>query len=457
VLPAALRLNPVAAKALRTSWRKSLHLALRAAFGALPRSLRFALFRRLIHCDPAPDPRLVVKIADTQAELEASFALLHDAYVASGYMQPHASGLRVTPYHALPTTTTICAKWDGRVVGTISMVREGVFGFPLQSVFDLSAVRAKGGQVAEVSALAVAPDFRGGDILFPLLKFMYEYSTRYFDVRHLVIAVHPTRIEMYEALLFFERLQASEVDRYDFANGAPAVGATLDLAQAPAHFARAYRGKPRARDLLAYFTTTPLPHLQLPERRYHVTNDPVLTPALLEHFFVQRVPVLASLPERRRELLHSIYDTPDFRAVLDDAAGPGSAPVPSTQHPMRRHQRYSIRLPARLSLGEPRPTGEVAAAHTADAAEAITLSVIEVSLHGFQAECDQMLPLDRPTEAHVELGHHDHCTLRAVPVRRHALGASLFYGFRVDHPDAAWRTCVLALERGLTHADLKVA
>ncbi len=43
----------------------------------------------------------------------------------------------------------------GRVVGTLSIVRDGVFGFPMQTAFDISAVRAKPGHIAEISALEV--------------------------------------------------------------------------------------------------------------------------------------------------------------------------------------------------------------------------------------------------------------------------------------------------------------
>ncbi|WP_439955380.1 N-acyl amino acid synthase FeeM domain-containing protein [Klebsiella pneumoniae] len=49
--------------------------------------------------------------------------------------------MRVTPFHALPTTTTLCASWEGRLVATLSIIREGVFGFPMQSAFDLDPVR----------------------------------------------------------------------------------------------------------------------------------------------------------------------------------------------------------------------------------------------------------------------------------------------------------------------------
>jgi hypothetical protein len=422
-------------KSVARGLRKSWHGTLRRALSVVPRNLRFAAYRRLVDCDPAPDRRLEVKIAETRVELEACFSLLHDAYVGGGFMKPHPSGMRVTPYHALPTTTTICALWDGQVVGTISMVREGVFGFPMQQAFDLGRVRAKGGNIAEVSALAVRADFRstGGTILFPLLKFMYEYSTRFFDTRHLVIAVHPTRIELYESLLFFRRLQAKVVDKYDFANGAPAIGATLDLQRAPDWFRQAYADKPERKNLYAYFTKVKLPNLKFPSRRYFVTNDPVLTPPLLDYFFNQKVQVLAGLPERQRDLLHSIYDTEGFRDVLP----PNVIAVP--HHPMRRHRRYSIRLPARA-----KPS----------AAESVSVTVIEVSTNGCQAESALALTVGSTVTLHVTLGEDRRSSVEALVVRRHDVDGVKMYGFRIDEPDAEWRQCVERLERSVTHEDL---
>src|SRR4051812_47898418 len=96
--------------------RRSLHHALRKIFSYFPRPLRFAVYRSFVDCDPKPDKRLVLKIAETKEELEACFTLLHEAYVTSGFMRPDPSGMRVTIYHALPTTTTLCAKFDGEVV-----------------------------------------------------------------------------------------------------------------------------------------------------------------------------------------------------------------------------------------------------------------------------------------------------------------------------------------------------
>ena len=329
----------------RTKPTRRLHQFARAALGSLPRETRFALYRRMVDCNPAPDPRLRFGIAATEQELEACFSLLHDAYVGSGFMRPDPSGLRVTPYHALPTTTTLYASFDGEVIGTLSIIREGVFGLPLQSVFDLTAVRAQGGRIAEISALAIHPRFRktGGTILFPLMKFMYEYCTRFFDTRHLVIAVNPRHIEMYESLLFFRRLQEQVVANYDFVNGAPAVGATLDLKAAPEIFRAAYEGRSQQRNLHHYFTKVSLPNIHFPERPYYTTNDPVMSPALLDHFFNQRTQVFSQLDERRRRLLHAIYPEDSYRDVL-----PPAPEGPSEVTPLRRHRRYSLKCPARL-------------------------------------------------------------------------------------------------------------
>jgi GNAT superfamily N-acetyltransferase len=402
----------------------------RAAVGSLPQETRFALLRRMVDCDPAPDPRLSLGIARSREDLEACFSLLHDAYVASGFMRPDPSGLRVTPYHALPTTTTLYARCDEQIVGTLSIIREGVFGFPLQAVFDLTAVRAQPGRIAEISALAVHPRHRntGGTILFPLMKFMYEYCTRYFDTRHLVIAVNPKHIDLYESLLLFRRLQAQVVERYDFVNGAPAIGATLDLGLAPKAFEATYAGRSPKRDLHHYFTQVRLPNIRFPERPYYTTNDPVMTPALLDHFFNRRTRVFERLDDRRRHLLHAIYPEPAYRRVLPAARGSGPA-----ASALRRHRRFSLKCPAtRLAAG--------------GAAQAAELEVIDVSRHGFLARSSADLPEQASGVVRVCLGTDKVVSEHAVAVRRVQAAGGPYYGFHIATPGPAWQRCIAELE-----------
>ncbi len=427
-------------RSLVANIRKFWHERLRRMFSLFPQSVRFGIFRSFVDCDPAPDKRLVLKIAETREELEACFKLLHDAYVSSGFMKPAPSGLRATIYHALPTTTTLCAKFDGQVVGTMSLIRESVFGFPLQAIFDLKNVRARGGKIAEVSALAVHADFRktGGSILFPLMKFMYEYCTTFFDTRHLVIAVHPTRIEMYESLLFFKRLTENKVDNYDFANGAPAVGATLDLRRAPKKYKSTYANKPQRKNLFDYFVRTKLPNIILPQRRYHTTNDPVMTTELLDYFFNQRTQVFEHLSNREKILLHSIYDLPEHQPML-----PKITESPKTGADQRQHQRYSLKCPGNFVI------------HADGHVHASSLQVVELSVFGFLAHSDIEVPTRVWGEATIQLGNAEQSTVQAMAVRGKSVGNRNFYGFMLAEPDEAWRKFVGALTSGITHKDLQ--
>ncbi len=429
-------------KTLASRMRRGVHQSLRKLFSFLPRAARFSLYRSFVDCDPAPDTRLLLKIADTKEELEACFRLLHDAYVASGFMQPHPSGMRVTLYHALPTTTTLCAKFDGRVVGTISLIRQGPFGFPLQSVFDLSSVEAERGKIAEVSALAVHPDFRktGGKILFPLMKFMYEYCSTYFDTQHLVIAVNPYHIELYESLLFFQRLPQKKVDNYDFANGAPAVGASLNLHAVRDVLKAHYGGKPRNKDLHHYFVRLKLPNIVSPARRYFTTNDPVMTPELLDYFFNQRTAQFEALDERKKMILHAVYDLPDYRPVL-----PPLPVAPADMTTLRRHPRFSLKCKGEFVFS----SGGVT--------QTAPLQIIDVSAEGFQAHARLALADQAAGEARIQLGADELSAVRTVVMRGKRYGDFGLYGFKLLESDLVWRKCVAALQSSKTYLDLQQA
>jgi hypothetical protein len=216
------------------------------------------------------------------------------------------------------------------------------------------------------------------------------------------------------------------------------VGATLDLHQARLDFEALYSRRRERKNLYRYFVETRMPSIELPSRPYHTTNDPVMTPALIDHFFNQRTRVFDELDLRRKLLLHSIYDLPEYREVLPSL--PCGRP---TGIEMRRHQRYSLKCPARLRLDGWSAFGVV------------DLEVIDVSRSGFQAIASRPLPLNMPGRATVDLGPQSRSTLQVAAVRGARPGDSRVYGFRIDTADDAWRICVAALEGGHTHRDLQ--
>ncbi len=411
----------------------------RRVTSVLPRQVRFAVFRNLIKCDVSPPEKLVLKVAETREELEACLTLLHDAYVRAGFMKPDPSGMRATIYHALPTTTTLLAKYDGKIVGTISLIRDNPLGFPMQKIFNIEKIRKAGGNIAEVSALAIDRRFqaKGGIILFPLMKFMYEYSTKFFDTRHLVIAVNPRHIGFYESILFFKRLKQNPVAHYDFVNGAPAVGAHVDLKTAPGIYKRYYDHKEPAKNLFSYFIDLNMPNIIFPDKRFYTTNDPVMTPELLDYFFNKRTQVFANLSDDQKRRFHEIYDLTAYQKVLPALPQGGDKETGHTQ----RHQRFSVICPGELALDDASPQGH------------FRIQVVECSMNGFRARTDRPLPVAAKGLAHIDLGRADRSTLR-VSILRKAHNNAKTYVVKVEEPDLAWRKFVNALRKASIHSDL---
>jgi hypothetical protein len=389
----------------------------------------------MAHCAPAPDKHLELKVASSREELDACFSLLHDTYVGAGLMAREESGLRVTPYSVLPATATLCAKYDGKVVGTVSVIADNPFGLPLQRIFDLTGVRARRGTIAEVSGLAVAPAFRrrGGIVLFPLLKLVYEYCTQFLAARHLVIAAHPRHFELFESLFCFRRLTGRIVAHYDFVNGAPAIGGSLDLQHAPEILRKQYGDRPPRRNIYRYFAETPTAAFRLPERPADGTL-PRLPPALIDEFCNRRTAVFASLSERRQALLHLIFNQPDYCSVL-----PPLPPGGEAIH-LRRHRRFPVRRSGRLFL--------------AGGAERMALQVVEVSRHGFRARTPGPVPGETWMTAVIQLGAEQVAHLHVITAQDTIMDGNHLYGFRIGDPDLAWRKFINALYDGHEHSRL---
>lgn len=387
---------------------------LRALAAWAPRPLRHALARRMLRL-PAPQPGLRLKMAETRDELDACFRLQSPSTTAGAELPASAH----LAFAALPSTTTLCAVWQRQVVGTVSLVRDGVFGLPSQPALAMSSLRARaheeGGALAEVCQLAVAPAFRGHGLLWPLLSLLLAYAQRCTDLRLLVFAVPPQLDLLVDGLLQAERLPGGGL-------------ALLSLRDAAARTRRLYGGRPPQANLHHHLFERSQPGLELPEQPWFATQHPVMTPALLDHFFNQRSATFAQLDERRKALLWSVYPEAGYRAVLPRPADGAAAAT----EPLRRHARHALRAPAELRDGERR----------------YVVQLVELSEGGCQVESSLPLPLSAELEAWVELGAQEHSHVRARVLRELGGGERRLtvYGLQLlGEADAAWRRCLEAL------------
>jgi hypothetical protein len=354
--------------------------------------------------------KFVFKLAQTREELEACFHLLHDEYVRAGFMEPDLSRMRVTIHHALPMTSTLMCCYEKRVVGTVSLIRENGLGFPMQQIFDLDGIAQEGGNVAEVSALAIDNRLHAakGRLMMPLLKFLYEYAEYRFDTRHLVIAVHPKYIGFYEDVLCFRRLPCPPVDHYSFVNGMPAIGAHLDLEKAKEVFSRKYGDMPLEKNLFHYFAVASLPNGQFPHKRFDATTDPVMTPKLIDYFFNQKTKKFSTLSPQEIRLLHTVYNSPEYQFCLPQL--PEDTPCEPVRD--RAYRRYPVKCPAYLQVNVPSGFSDP---------DSIALAVYECSEKIFCALADKPLSAGLSGQAIVELDAgitgFERCTLPVEVVR----------------------------------------
>jgi hypothetical protein len=148
-----------------------------------------------------------VKIASERAEWEEAFRIVLASYQARGYEPPTATGLRFTPYHALPDTTTFVAKHEGHVIATLSQVMDNpLLGLPMESIYgpELDELRRRGRRLSEVTSLAdtgLSPrEFF--PVFVTLMRLLAQYLvTRGCDA--MVITINPRHRAFYRKIMGF--------------------------------------------------------------------------------------------------------------------------------------------------------------------------------------------------------------------------------------------------------------
>ncbi|MCM2323002.1 MAG: PilZ domain-containing protein [Oligoflexia bacterium] len=256
----------------------------------------------------AHDPKLRVKIADTKEELEQAYRLLHDCYVGQGLMSPHPSGLRCNIYSLLPETSTVIVKHGEKIVGTCALIRDSRMNLPSDGIFleQNNQLRREGGRLIEASALAVDREYRstGHAMSFLLMKFMYHYALNVHGT-HLVATLHPRAQDFYEGLWSFERL--GPVAEYKYVNKALAVYMHLPLNPLKLlEMVARYESADHARNIVLWAHEDD-PRLLYPSRENGQIMDPVMTPDLLEYFFLEKTDLFEKLNPEQRKLFFEIY------------------------------------------------------------------------------------------------------------------------------------------------------
>ena len=203
---------------------------------------------------PTSTADIVYKIAATQQERSAAFRLVYESYLQAHLGEPNPYGMRVTPYHLLPTTEIFLAQVEGEAVSTVSLVTDGELGLPMESVYrkEVALRRERGLLLGEVSCLSDRRSHlrRFFPVFLRLSRLMVQYARKQ-GLDELLVAVHPKHARFYRRFMDFETI--GEETAYPAVRNSPAVALRLD-------FARIDRERPESYDT---FFGRPFPDEQL--------------------------------------------------------------------------------------------------------------------------------------------------------------------------------------------------
>ncbi len=171
-----------------------------------------------------------LQVASTREDREAAFQLVYQSYRSAGLCPPNATELRFTPYQILPTTDILIAQFRAEAICTLSLVRDGELGLPMEDLYaeQVEERRAAGLHLAEVSCLADRRNdpARFFELFCDLSRLMVQLAQKQ-SVDQLLIVVHPRHAALYMRYMAFKRI--GERRDYLAVNGNPAVPLCLDI------------------------------------------------------------------------------------------------------------------------------------------------------------------------------------------------------------------------------------
>lgn len=310
--------------------------------GSLPNEKRISTIRENVKIPKfSTDPRFEIVICKNQKEYETAFKLLHDSYVGQGLMNPIPEGLRCGLHSFLPETTTILAKFNGLIVGTLSLNLDSRLGLPSDSEFktEIDQLRFKpDSRLIEVTGFAVDKDFRnqGNAVSMLLMKYLYVYTKQWLHGTHLVCAVRKKVEDFYVALFLFQR--HGPIVNYRAVNSVEGVFLSMEISDTHEQlFKRTFSESNNSE--FAEFILAPDGRLKYPQRLENVLVNFALTPEILEYFLLKRSRIINRCSSQDLYELVMIHkeiqkNHPALESILNQLASPPNRNVRKYRAPV---------------------------------------------------------------------------------------------------------------------------
>jgi hypothetical protein len=151
---------------------------------------------------------IVIRLANSNEEIRAANELIVGNYLNIGLWADEQEFLQ-SKFHHSAARNVFVAVDHGKIVGTVSIVKDSENGLPADS-FQPAAMkhlRAQGDRMAEVTALAIDKSAsQDRALILFLYKFLYQYSFYYAGIDRFVASTTPRHAQFYETIFGFQHL-----------------------------------------------------------------------------------------------------------------------------------------------------------------------------------------------------------------------------------------------------------
>ncbi len=278
-----------------------------------PSKLRDHIIRSAIH---VPEPKgkykeIIYKVAQTRQEREEAYRLVQSSYEESGICEKDGSKLKLNKFHLLPTTTIFIAKYQDKVIATLSQITDSGFGLPIDNFTDIKNLRDTGAKICEFSSLAIDKKWRSKhhEVYIPFTFFVVNYCQYNLGIDY-IVSITRADVRFFQESLFGFKSINNEVKAYKYACNKSSFAQYLDLNEFDEFLVKNYTNAPKHRNFLTMYTQALSPWKRqwlMGEKKYAITTEPNIPYEDFKYFFSKETNLFEELTDKELLTINNFY------------------------------------------------------------------------------------------------------------------------------------------------------
>ncbi len=277
----------------------------------MPTHLRRELLRSRVSFNIKEEhsDKLTFEVATTKESLEESFKLVQDSYKQVKITNNIDDIYRITKFHCLPTTRVFVAKYDRKIIATLTVILDSSFKLPIDQFTSVDYLRKTGRRICEFSSLAVHKDWRkrGNGVFIPFSIYVLKFCRLNFGIDDVVMVTKSSARFFYSDLYLFKGLE-EKIRNATYVNNKPSFSQVLNLCAVERKLKLSYQNRSGDNNLYHVWREIPFKHIcQFNENKGKIVSKYLFTQEIFLDFFKNKNNILGNLTDKEKLALKNYY------------------------------------------------------------------------------------------------------------------------------------------------------